>query len=48
VIEVADLQGGIVRGYGQRFGHARHLFARVREPAAARVLLSTLADPVTT
>jgi deferrochelatase/peroxidase EfeB len=25
-----------------------HLFARVREPAAARVFLSTLADPVTT
>jgi Dyp-type peroxidase family len=48
VIEVADLQGGIVRGYGQGFGHARHLFARVREPAAARAFLAGLGDPVTT
>jgi Dyp-type peroxidase family len=48
VIEVADLQGGVVRGYGQRFGHARHLFARVREPRAARAFLASLADPVTT
>jgi Dyp-type peroxidase family len=48
VIEVADLQGGIVRGYGARFAHARHLFVRVREPAAARAFLAGLADPVTT
>jgi Dyp-type peroxidase family len=48
VIDAADLQGGIVRGYGQRFGHARHLFARVREPRAARAFLAALADPVTT
>jgi Dyp-type peroxidase family len=48
VIEVADLQGGIVRGYGQRFGFARHLLARVREPRAARAFLAALADPVTT
>jgi Dyp-type peroxidase family len=48
VIDAADLQGGIVRGYGQRFGCARHLFARVREPRAARAFLAGLADPVTT
>jgi Dyp-type peroxidase family len=48
VIEVADLQGGIVRGYGQRFRHARHLFARVRDPQAARAFLAGVADPVTT
>ncbi|HKE78605.1 MAG TPA: Dyp-type peroxidase [Solirubrobacteraceae bacterium] len=48
VIEVADLQGGIVRGYGSRFRVARHLFARVRDPGAARALLAGLADPVTT
>src|SRR6188472_4268467 len=48
VIDVADLQGGIVRGYGQRFGFARHLFARVSEPRAARAFLAALADPVTT
>jgi Dyp-type peroxidase family len=48
VIDVADLQGGIVRGYGQRFGFARHLFARVREPRAARAFLAAVADPVTT
>jgi len=48
VIDVADLQGGIVRGYGQRFAFARHLFARVREPRAARAFLAALADPVTT
>ncbi|MGZ8632273.1 MAG: Dyp-type peroxidase [Solirubrobacteraceae bacterium] len=48
VIDVAELQGGIVRGYGQRFGFARHLFARVREPRAARAFLAALADPVTT
>jgi Dyp-type peroxidase family len=48
VIDAADLQGGIVRGYGQRFGFARHLFARVREPRAARAFLAALADPVTT
>ena len=48
MIDVADLQGGIVRGYGQRFGFARHLFARVREPRAARAFLAALADPVTT
>jgi Dyp-type peroxidase family len=48
VIDAADLQGGIVRGYGQRFGFARHLFARVREPRAARAFLVALADPVTT
>ena len=48
VIDVADLQGGIVRGYGKCFGFARHLFARVREPRAARAFLAALADPVTT
>jgi Dyp-type peroxidase family len=48
VIDVADLQGGIVRGYGQRFAFARHLFARVRAPRAARAFLAALADPVTT
>jgi Dyp-type peroxidase family len=48
VIDAADLQGGIVRSYGQRFGFARHLFARVREPRAARAFLAALADPVTT
>ena len=48
MIDVADLQGGIVRGYGGRFGFARHLFARVREPRAARAFLAALADPVTT
>ena len=48
MIDVADLQGGIVRGYGQRFGFARHLFARVRAPRAARAFLAALADPVTT
>jgi Dyp-type peroxidase family len=48
MIEVADLQGGIVRGYGQWFGQARHLFARVREPGAARASLATLAALVTT
>jgi deferrochelatase/peroxidase EfeB len=48
VIDAAELQGGVVRGYGQRFGHARHLFARVRAPRAARAFLAALADPVTT
>jgi Dyp-type peroxidase family len=48
VIERADLQGGVVRGYGQRFGVARHLFARVRDPDAARAFLVDLAEPVTT
>ncbi|HEY0364231.1 MAG TPA: hypothetical protein VGC83_18275, partial [Solirubrobacteraceae bacterium] len=48
MIDVGDLQGGIVRGYGQRFGFARHLFARVREPRPARAFLAALADPVTT
>ncbi len=48
MIEVAELQGGIVRGYGGRFSFARHLFARVREPRAARAFLAALADPVTT
>ena len=48
MIDVADLQGGIVRGYGKRFGFARHLFARVREPRSARAFLAALADPVTT
>lgn len=48
MIERADLQGGVVRGYGPRFGVARHLFARVRDPDAARAFLAALADPVTT
>jgi Dyp-type peroxidase family len=48
VIDAADLQGGVVRAYGGRFGFARHLFARVREPRAARAFLAALADPVTT
>jgi Dyp-type peroxidase family len=48
VIERADLQGGVVRSYGQRFGVARHLFARVRDPDAARAFLADLAEPVTT
>jgi Dyp-type peroxidase family len=48
MIDVADLQGGIVRGYGRRFGFARHLFARIREPASARMFLSAMAGPVTT
>jgi Dyp-type peroxidase family len=48
MIDVADLQGGIVRGYGRRFGFARHLFTRIREPASARMFLSAMAGPVTT
>ncbi|MEN3280384.1 MAG: hypothetical protein V7607_1524 [Solirubrobacteraceae bacterium] len=48
MIELTDLQGGIVRGYGQRFGVSRHLFAQVRDPDAARAFLAALADPVTT
>jgi Dyp-type peroxidase family len=48
VIDVADLQGGIVRGYGKGFPVARHVFARVRDPRAARAFLAALADPVTT
>ena len=48
MIDVADLQGGIVRGYGKCFGFARHLFARVREPRSARAFVAGLADPVTT
>jgi Dyp-type peroxidase family len=48
MIDVADLQGGIVRGYGQRFAFARHLFARVREPVGARRFLAATAGPVTT
>ena len=48
MIERADLQGGVVRSYGQRFGVARHLFARVRDPDAARAFLADLAEPVTT
>jgi Dyp-type peroxidase family len=46
VIDLADLQGGVVRGY--RFDVARHLFVRVRDPDAARRFLADLADPVTT
>ena len=48
MLELADLQGGVVRGYGPRFGVARHLFARVRDPDAARAFLAAIADPVTT
>jgi Dyp-type peroxidase family len=48
MIDVADLQGGIVRGYGQRFGFARHLFARITDPVTARMFLAAMADPVTT
>jgi Dyp-type peroxidase family len=48
MIDVADLQGGIVRGYGRRFGFARHLFARIRDPGAGRMFLAALAGPVTT
>jgi Dyp-type peroxidase family len=48
MIDVADLQGGIVRGYGQRFGFARHLFARVTDPPSARMFLAAIAGPVTT
>jgi Dyp-type peroxidase family len=48
MIDVGDLQGGIVRGYGQRFGFARHLFARITDPTTARMFLAAMADPVTT
>jgi Dyp-type peroxidase family len=48
MIDARDLQGGIVRGYGMRFAFARHLFARVREPAPARLFLAAIAGPVTT
>jgi Dyp-type peroxidase family len=48
MIDVADLQGGIVRSYGLSFGVARHLFARVTDAGAARAYLAALADPVTT
>jgi Dyp-type peroxidase family len=48
VIDLADLQGGVVRSYGTCFDVARHLFARVRDPDAARRFLADLADPVTT
>jgi Dyp-type peroxidase family len=48
VIELADLQGGVLRSYGSGFPVARHLFARVRAAGAARAFLAGLADPVTT
>jgi Dyp-type peroxidase family len=48
MIDVADLQGGIVRGYGRRFAFARHLFARVTEAEPARKFLAAMANPVTT
>jgi Dyp-type peroxidase family len=48
MIDLADLQGGVVRGYGQHFDVARHLFARVRDPDAARAFLAAVAHPVTT
>jgi Dyp-type peroxidase family len=48
VIELGDLQGGIVRGYGSTYPVARHLFAQVRDPGAARRFLADLWDPVTT
>jgi len=48
MIDVADLQGGVVRGYGQRFGFARHLLARITDPVTARMFLAAMADPVTT
>jgi len=48
VIDLGDLQGGIVRAYGSTYPVASHLFARVRDPAAARRFLAELWDPVTT
>ena len=40
-LELADLQGNVLRGYG--FGHALYLFARVRDTGPARAFLAGLA-----
>ena len=46
-LDVADVQGLVVRGYG-RLPYAVFLACAVRDPAAARALLRTLADEVAT
>ncbi len=45
-LELDDIQGGVLRAYNH--GHARYLFARVRDAPAARRALAALVEPVTT
>jgi Dyp-type peroxidase family len=47
-LDLADIQGNILRGYGARFPHARYLFVRVTDPGAARRRLAELAGPLET
>jgi Dyp-type peroxidase family len=44
-VDLADLQGNVLRGYG--FPHAAYLLARVEEPAVARGALAALLPRVT-
>ena len=46
-LDVADVQGLVVRGYG-RLPHATFLVCAVRDPAAARAFLRDRIDDVTT
>jgi Dyp-type peroxidase family len=45
-LDLDDIQGLAVRGFGS-LHHARHLFSRVQNPAAARKFLARIADELT-
>jgi Dyp-type peroxidase family len=47
-IDLGDLQGNVLCGYGDEFSRAAHVFCRVDDPAAAAAWVASLADRVTT
>jgi Dyp-type peroxidase family len=47
-VDLADLQGDIVRAYGNAYAHTTYVFFRVDDPAAGRAWLRRLLGRVTT
>jgi Dyp-type peroxidase family len=43
-LDLGQLQGNILRGYGRTYGHVRHLVLSVRDPARARAALAAMVD----
>ena len=46
-VQLADVQGNILCGYGRKYGYGVFLFLRIRDPAAARRWIAELAERVT-
>ena len=43
-LDLSELQGNILRSYGRRYGHVRHLVLAVADPGRARAALAAMVD----